>query len=104
MSTENFKHDLFNQFARVAKPMSNGYRLVIFEFLVQGECSVDALEKVSGLSVANTAQHLHQSLQAGLVSNRKEGHKVYYNLTGMDVVELLGALQKCSGTAFSRCG
>ncbi len=93
MSTENFKHDLFNQFSRVAKAMSNGYRLEILEFLAQGERSVDALAKVAGLTVANTSQHLQQLLQAGLVSNRKEGHKVYYNLTGMDVVELMGSLR-----------
>lgn len=43
MSTGNFKHDLFGQFARVAKALSNGYRLELLEFLAQGERSVDAL-------------------------------------------------------------
>ncbi|MDJ0833377.1 MAG: metalloregulator ArsR/SmtB family transcription factor, partial [Gammaproteobacteria bacterium] len=71
MSTGNFKHDIFNQFARVAKAMSNGYRLEILEFLAQGERSVDALAQVAGLSVANTSQHLQQLRQAGLVINRK---------------------------------
>lgn len=33
MSTVNFKHDLFSQFARVAKAMSNGYQLEMLEFL-----------------------------------------------------------------------
>ena len=56
----NFKQDIFSQFARVAKAMSNGNRLEIIEFLAQGEYSVDALAKVSGLSVANTSQHLQQ--------------------------------------------
>lgn len=74
----NFKHDLFNQFARVAKAMSNGYRLELLEFLDQGERSVDELAQVSGLTVANTSQHLQQLRQAGLVLSRKEGHKVYY--------------------------
>ena len=35
MSTEDFKHDLFSQFARVAKAMSSGYRLELLEFLAQ---------------------------------------------------------------------
>lgn len=43
MSIANFKHDLFNQFARVAKALSHGYRLELLEFLAQGERSVDAL-------------------------------------------------------------
>lgn len=94
MSTENFKHDLFSQFARVAKAMSHGYRLELLEFLAQGERSVDALAQVSGLSVANTSQHLQQLRQAGLVTNRKEGQKVYYRLSGMDVSALLASLRK----------
>jgi len=94
MSTGNFKHDLFSQFARVAKAMSNGYRLELLEFLAQGERSVDALAQVSGLTVANTSQHLQQLRQAGLVANRKEGHRVYYRLTGMDVAALLGSLRE----------
>ncbi|RDH91365.1 MAG: ArsR family transcriptional regulator [endosymbiont of Seepiophila jonesi] len=94
MSTGNFKHDLFSQFARVAKALSNGYRLELLEFLAQGERSVDVLAQVSGLTVANTSQHLQQLRQAGLVINRKEGHKVYYRLSGMDVSALLGSLRE----------
>ncbi|MBL3600596.1 MAG: metalloregulator ArsR/SmtB family transcription factor [gamma proteobacterium endosymbiont of Lamellibrachia anaximandri] len=94
MSTGNFKHDLFSQFARVAKALSNGYRLELLEFLAQGERSVDALAQVSGLTVANTSQHLQQLRQAGLVINRKVGHKVYYRLSGMDVSALLGSLRE----------
>jgi rhodanese-related sulfurtransferase/DNA-binding HxlR family transcriptional regulator len=74
--------------------MSNGYRLELLEFLAQGERSVDALARVSGLTVANTSQHLQQLRQAGLVENRKEGHKVYYRLSGMDVAALLSSLRE----------
>ncbi|MES9899932.1 MAG: metalloregulator ArsR/SmtB family transcription factor [Sedimenticola sp.] len=94
MSTGNFKQALFSQFARVAKAMSNGNRLELLEFLAQGERSVDSLAQVSGLTVANTSQHLQQLRQAGLVTNRKEGHKVYYQLNGDDVLALLGSLRE----------
>ncbi|MCP4277275.1 MAG: metalloregulator ArsR/SmtB family transcription factor [Gammaproteobacteria bacterium] len=94
MSTGNFKHDLFNQFARIAKAMSNGYRLELLEFLAQGERSVDALAKISGLSMANTSQHLQQLRHAGLVINRKQGHKVYYQLSGPDVPALLVSIRE----------
>jgi rhodanese-related sulfurtransferase/DNA-binding transcriptional ArsR family regulator len=93
MSSGNFKQDLFAQFARVGKALSNGNRLELLEFLAQGERGVDALSKVSGLSVANTSQHLQQLRQAGLVSCRKEGPKVLYRLSGNDVIELLGSLR-----------
>lgn len=94
MSTGNFKHDLFNQFARVAKAMSSGNRLELLEFLAQGERSVDALAEVSGMTVANTSQHLQLLRQAGLIESRKEGLRVYYRLSGDDVVGLLDALRQ----------
>ncbi|OOZ38463.1 ArsR family transcriptional regulator [Solemya pervernicosa gill symbiont] len=93
MSTGGFKQDLFAQFARVGKALSNGNRLEILEFLAQGERSVEALSKVAGLTVANTSQHLQQLRQTGLVSCRKEGLKVYYSLSGDDVTELFKALR-----------
>lgn len=89
----SFKHDLFSQFARVGKALSNGNRLELLEFLAQGERSVEQLSKVSGLTVANTSQHLQQLRQAGMVTSRKEGLKVYYRLSGDDVINLLDALR-----------
>ncbi len=93
MSSSNFKHDLFNQFARVAKALSNGYRLELLEYLAQGERSVDALAKVSGLTIANTSQHLQQLRQVGLVTTRKAGVSVFYRLSDDDVVVLLNTLR-----------
>ena len=93
MSSGNFKQDLFAQFARVGKALSNGNRLELLEFIAQGERSVDALAKVAGLSVANTSQHLQQLRQAGMVTSRKEGLKVYYSISGNDVLELFGSLR-----------
>jgi rhodanese-related sulfurtransferase/DNA-binding transcriptional ArsR family regulator len=92
-SKSSFKHDLFAQFARVGKALSSGNRLEILEFLAQGERSVDELAAVSGLSVANTSQHLQQLRLAGLALSRKEGLKVFYRLSGDDVIALLDALR-----------
>jgi rhodanese-related sulfurtransferase/DNA-binding HxlR family transcriptional regulator len=93
MSNDNFKHDLFTQFARVGKALGNGNRLELLEYIAQGERSVDELARVSGLSVANTSQHLQQLRQAGLVSSRKDGLKVFYSLSGDDVIGLLNAVR-----------
>lgn len=93
MSSSSFKHDLFAQFARVGKALSNSNRLELLEYIAQGERSVDELAKVSGLSMANTSQHLQQLRQAGLVNCRKDGLKVFYRLSGDDVIGLLDALR-----------
>ncbi len=88
-----FKQDLNDQFARLGKALSNGRRLELLEYLAQGERSVEQLAKVSGLSVANTSQHLQQMRQAGLVSARREGKHILYQLAGEDVVQLLDVLR-----------
>lgn len=94
VSSGNFKQELFAQFARVGKAMSNGNRLELLEFIAQGERSVEELARVAGLTVANTSQHLQQLRQAGLVSCRKEGLKVYYRISDDDVLVLFSALRQ----------
>ena len=93
MSSGNFKHELFAQFARIGKALGHGNRLELLEFLAQGERSVDELARVSGLTVANASQHLQQLRHAGLVRARKQGLKVFYRLSGDDVIDLLDALR-----------
>lgn len=93
MSNINVKQELFRQFARVGKALANANRLELLEFLAQGERSVDELAGVSGLSVANTSQHLQQLRQAGLVTNRKQGLKVYYQLSSDKVINLLDCVR-----------
>lgn len=94
MSSKNVKSLLFAEFARVSKALGSGNRLELLEFLAQGERSVDALAKLSGLSVANTSRHLQVLRQAGLVAGRKEGLFVFYSVSGEGVIKLLAALQE----------
>ncbi len=98
MSSTGFKQQLFAQFARVAKALANGNRLELLEFLAQGDRDVESLAKVSGLSVANTSQHLQVLRQAGLVTSRKSGQHVIYGISGLEIVDLLTALQRVSET------
>jgi rhodanese-related sulfurtransferase len=92
MSSPSPKRDLFQQLARIGTALSSGTRLEFLELLAQGERSVDQLATLSGVTVANTSQHLQKLRQAGLVVGRKEGQFVYYRLAGDEVVRLLAAL------------
>lgn len=94
MPSNNFKHNLFTQFARVGKALSSANRLELLEFIAQGERTVDVLATLAGLSIANTSQHLQQLRQAGLVASRKEGQRVYYRVAGDDVLILLTSLRQ----------
>lgn len=95
----SFQHEIYSQFARIGKALSNGNRLELLELLSQGERSVEALARACGLTMANTSQHLQQLRQAGLVDARKAGQHVYYSLFDPAVIDLLEALRniaKCS--------
>ncbi|MFZ2651592.1 MAG: metalloregulator ArsR/SmtB family transcription factor [Burkholderiaceae bacterium] len=91
---QNPKRELFQQLARIGTALSSGTRLEFLELLAQGERSVDQLATMTGVTVANTSQHLQKLRQAGLVAGRKEGQYVFYQLAGDAVVGLLEALGK----------
>lgn len=94
MPGNNPKKLLFEQLARVGKALSSPSRLELLEFLAQGEKGVNALSKVSGLSVANASQHLKHLRAAGLVSSRSSGQSVLYSLSDGSIVTLLGIIRQ----------
>lgn len=90
------KASLYGAIGRVASALGSPGRLQILEFVAQRERAVDELAAMTGLSMANTSKHLQALRQAGLVSARKEGLRVYYAISGDDVVALLTALREVS--------
>lgn len=92
MSSSPIKLELLEQFSRIGKALSSPGRLELLELLAQSERRVDTLAALTGMTVANTSQHLQLLRQVGLVVPRKDGLSVFYRLAGDDVVRLLGAL------------
>jgi len=90
------KARLYEAIGRVALALGSAGRQQILEFVAQGERSVETLAQMTGLSVANTSKHLQSLRQAGLVTARKEGLRVYYSIAGDDVAVLLAALREVS--------
>ncbi|HWS12230.1 MAG TPA: metalloregulator ArsR/SmtB family transcription factor [Rhodocyclaceae bacterium] len=93
-SSGNFKQDVYAQLARVAKALGHANRLELLEFVAQGPRSVEDLANLARLSMANASKHLQELRHAGLVQARKEGVRVFYELAGPDVVDLLAALRE----------
>lgn len=93
---ESFNPELYGYFARIGKAFSNGNRIALLNYLGDGEQSVDALSSQTGLTVANTSQHLQHLRHAGLVESRKNGQHVFYRLTDdysvMTVIDLIQKL------------
>lgn len=88
-----FKDEIYETFSRVGKALSNGHRLELLDLLSQVERSVEDLAGRTGMSVANTSQHLQVLRRAGLVTARREGVRAYYRLTGESAYRLWSALR-----------
>ena len=84
---------MLEQFAAVAKALSSAHRLDLLELMAQGERGVEGLATATGLSVANTSQHLQVLRRVGLVVSRKSGPHVLYRLSDDDVLDLLASLR-----------
>jgi len=98
MSTPNPKREIFANLARIGTALSSATRLEFLELLAQGERSVEQLATLTGVTVANTSQHLQKLRQAGLVVGRKDGQYVHYRLAGDEIVGLLAALGQVGET------
>lgn len=88
-----FKDRLYAQFARVGKAIGNPHRLELLELLAQGERTVDSLASETGMSLANTSQHLQALRQSGLVESRKAGLFVHYRIADPSVLDLAKAVR-----------
>ena len=78
--TSAYKEEIFEGLSRLFKAWSNPGRLEIIELLSQGEKSVEGLVQGTGMSLANTSQHLQLLKNNNIVRSRKEGHYVYSSL------------------------
>ncbi len=94
MSRQNLKQQIYSQVARIGKVVCHGHRLELLEYLAQGERTVEALAKLTGLSVANTSQHLRVMRQSGLVEARKDGLYVNYSIADDEIVRLLSSMRR----------
>jgi rhodanese-related sulfurtransferase/predicted transcriptional regulator len=93
MGDREAKDALFDGFADVAKALGNGRRVELVDVLAQGERHVEELASEIGQSVANTSHHLQVLAAAGLVTTRRDGNRIYYQLASEDVEQLWTVLR-----------
>jgi rhodanese-related sulfurtransferase len=88
-----FKDDIYEQFSRIGKAVSSPKRLELLDLLCQGNKNVETLAKETGLSVANTSQHLQTLRSARLVAAQKDGLYVTYRLADQTVCEFFRSMR-----------
>ena len=88
MDKRTLKDLLYEQVARIGKAVSSPKRLEILELLAQGEKTVDTLTAELSIDIKLTSAHLKALKEARLVTARREGKFMVYQLTGPDVAGL----------------
>lgn len=87
------KADLFERLAVVGKAFASPKRLELLDLLTQGERTVEALSRESGVALTTVSAHLQILKMSNLVSTRREGTRIYYRVAGEDVLTLYAAMQ-----------
>lgn len=87
------KDALYDGFAEVGKALANGRRAEIVDVLAQGERHVEELAAEIDQSIANTSFHLRALATAGVVTKRRDGNRIYYQLASERVAQLWAAVR-----------
>jgi ArsR family transcriptional regulator, virulence genes transcriptional regulator len=74
------------------KALAHESRLMILCILAEGETSVSELEQQLGLRQPTVSQQLARLRADGLVSTRRNGKTVYYNLASEEARVVIGAI------------
>lgn len=83
---------MFEAVARTGRALGSGKRLELLDLLAQVERSVQELAAVADLNVTTASAHLQVLRDAGLVTSRREGTRIFYRLAGPDVAALVAGL------------
>ena len=72
--------ELYEYRARVIKSLAHPTRLAIVDALAKGEICVCELQEIAGSDISTISKHLAVLKAAGVVTDRKEGLRVFYRL------------------------
>ena len=88
-----FKDAIYEQFSRIGKAVSSPKRLELLDLICQGEKTVETLARETGLTFANTSQHLQTLKAARLIEAEKDGIYVKHRLADEMVCEFFRSMR-----------
>lgn len=72
--------ELYKRKAQIIKALAHPSRLIMIDALAEGELCVCDLRHLVGADLSTVSKHLSVMKNAGIVTDRKEGLKVFYRL------------------------
>jgi len=85
-------HHSADQACRLMKVLSNADRLMLLCQLTEGEKCVSELEELLGIVQPTLSQQLSVLRNEGLVSTRREGKNIYYQITSQEALAVMHVL------------
>ena len=85
-------HRSAEQACKLMKVLSNPDRLMIFCQLSKGELRVGEIEEMLGIAQPTLSQQLTVLRDEELVSTRREGKNIYYQVTSPRALAVIGTL------------
>jgi DNA-binding transcriptional ArsR family regulator len=94
MSNKNQKM-LYDRQAEILKALAHPLRVAILDFLKNGEQCVCDIAKHTGSERSNVSRHLSIMVNAGVLSYKKRGLNVIYELKAPCILDFFSCLTKC---------
>ncbi|MCB9357856.1 MAG: metalloregulator ArsR/SmtB family transcription factor [Calditrichaeota bacterium] len=98
LNVARMRDSLNLEFSRIGRVLSSPKRIEIIELLRQCPKSVETLADNTGMSLANTSQHLQVLRGAGMVEAQRQGTYMIYQLTSPLVHELVSMVRQVAET------
>jgi DNA-binding transcriptional ArsR family regulator len=92
-------HKAADQACRLMKVLANSDRLMLLCELAQGEKCVSELEEILGIVQPTLSQQLTVLRNEELVTTRREGKNIYYQISSPEALAVMQVLYKtyCNG-------
>jgi rhodanese-related sulfurtransferase len=91
--SRQFRDAIYEQFSRIGKAVSSPKRLELLDLICQGEKTVESLAAETGLTLANTSQHLQVLRAARLIEAERDGLYVKYHVADQMVCEFYRSIR-----------
>ncbi|MCL4306220.1 ArsR family transcriptional regulator [bacterium] len=95
---DRLRDNLSSEFSKIGRVLSSPKRIEIIELLFQCPKSVETLAENTGMSLANTSQHLQVLRGAGMVEAQRSGTYMIYQLASPLVHELVSMVRQVAET------
>lgn len=104
MTPESLRDEIHQMHANLCAGLADPNRILILYTLSHSPCNVSDLAREMDLPQPTVSRHLRVLRESGLVTGRRDGHSVIYELTDGRVIEALDTLRSVLAATLKKQG